>query len=400
MNVPSFDDDAAWSCWQSEWSIRDDTIYLNHGSFGPPPNMVRAARQAWQLRLDCQPMDFYVRRFEEHWLHARARLAAFVGTEPDNLVFVENATMGMNIVAANFPLAAGDQVVLNDHEYGAVRRIWERACRRAGADEPVIAQLAGALRVAGGSGRRDLRGGHRPDEAADREPHHVPHGADPAGAGDLCRARGGAVAVCIDGPHAPAQVPVDIDALGCDFYAASCHKWLSAPLGSGFLAVHPQYHEHFEPLLLSWGRLLPSVPQRWYEEFIWSGTRDPSSYLAVADAIRFLQQRGRGRVPRADACPGPVRTAVASSNSPDWSRRWPTARTGTGRWPWPRCRRSMPNGCRTTLWQQHGIEVPIIDFGGRQYVRVSCHLYNTPRHIATAGRSAAAALVSAAGRKR
>lgn len=141
MNIPSFDDDAAWNGWRDEWSIRDDTIYLNHGSFGPSPNTVRAARLAWQMRLDCQPMDFYVRHYEQHWLAARAELATFVRTEPDNLVFVENATMGMNLVADNFSLAAGDQVVLTDHEYGAVRRIWERACRRAGADPPVIARL-------------------------------------------------------------------------------------------------------------------------------------------------------------------------------------------------------------------------------------------------------------------
>ena len=244
-SVPPFDDDAAWSCWQGEWSIREDTIYLNHGSFGPPPNVVRAARQAWQMRLDCQPMDFYVRRFEEHWLAARPALAAFVGTAPDNLVFVENATMGMNIVAANLPLAAGDQVVLNDHEYGAVLRIWERACRRAGADAPVIARLPERFAS--------------PDEVVDAifavvtdrtKLLIVSHITSPTAlilpVRAICAdARGGAVAVCIDGPHAPAQQPVDIDALGCDFYAASCHKWLSAPLGSGFLAVHPRVPRAF-----------------------------------------------------------------------------------------------------------------------------------------------------------
>ncbi len=382
MNVPSFDDDAAWSRWQSEWSIRDDTIYLNHGSFGPAPNVVRAARQAWQLRLECQPMDFYVRRFEEHWFATRSRLAAFVGTKADNLVFVENATMGMNIVAANFRLAAGDQVVLNDHEYGAVRRIWDRACRRAGADEPVIAQLPERF--------------ESPEEVVDAifaavttrtRLLIVSHITSPTAlilpVQSICaEARRRGIAVCIDGPHAPAQIPIDIDSLGCDFYAASGHKWLSAPLGSGFLAVHPQYQEHFEPLLLSWGRLLPQVPARWYDEFLWSGTRDPSGYLAIADAIRFLQSVGEDAFrERTHALAQYARQSVVELtgleppvvDSPQWYGSMALAPLPAVEAKW----------LQNTLWQQHGLEVPIIDFGGRQYVRVSCHLYNTPRHIAT-----------------
>jgi isopenicillin-N epimerase len=382
MTVPPFDDDAAWSCWQSEWSIRADTIYLNHGSFGPPPDVVRAARQAWQLRLDCQPMDFYVRRFEEYWLAAQSRLAAFVGTAPDNLVFVENATTAMNIVAANMQLEAGDQVVLNDHEYGAVLRVWERACRRAGADAPVIARLPERF--------------ESPDEVVDAifsvvtdrtKLLIVSHVTSPTAlilpVRDICsEARRRNVAVCIDGPHAPVQQPVDIDALGCDFYAASCHKWLSAPWGSGFLAVHPKHHEHFEPVMLSWGRLLPNVPRRWFEEFMWSGTRDPSCYFAIADAIHFIQrireevfrerthalaQYARGRIVELTGLEPPV------EDSPRWYGSMALA-------PLPAVDAQR---LQRDLWRQHGIEVPIIDFGGKQYVRVSCHLYNTPRHIDT-----------------
>jgi isopenicillin-N epimerase len=382
MSIPPFDDDAAWSCWQGEWSIRDDTIYLNHGSFGPPPDVVRAARQAWQLRLDCQPMDFYVRRYEEHWLATRRVLAAFVGTAPDNLVFVENATLAMNIVADNFHLAAGDQVVLNDHEYGAVLRIWERACRRAGTGAPVIARLPERF--------------ESPDEVVaaifsvvtDRTKLLiVSHITSPTAlilpVREICAAaRRLNVAVCIDGPHALVQQPVDIDALGCDFYAASCHKWLSAPFGSGFLAVHPKYHERFEPVTLSWGRLSPHVPQRWFEEFMWSGTRDPSCYFAIADAIRFIQQIREGVFrERTHALAQYARSRIVEltgleppvADSPRWYGSMALA-------PLPALDARQ---LQRDLWQQHGIEVPIIDFGGRQYIRVSCHLYNTPRHMDT-----------------
>src|SRR5437667_1874738 len=120
-------DDAAWAQLKDRWKLHPGTIYLNHGSFGLPPNVVREARQHWQDVMDSQPMDFFVRRFEPAWRTARDRLAAFVGAPAGDLIFVENATVGMNIIADSFPLAAGDEVLLTDHEYGAVKRIWQRA---------------------------------------------------------------------------------------------------------------------------------------------------------------------------------------------------------------------------------------------------------------------------------
>src|SRR5688500_16357099 len=132
------DDDAAWAPLKQRWSLRSDTTYLNHGSFGPPPDCVRAARRHWTEALESQPMDFFVRQLEPAWLAARDKLAAFVGTKPGDLIFVENATVGMNIVADSFPLAAGDEVLLTDHEYGAVQRIWQRACEKTGATATTV----------------------------------------------------------------------------------------------------------------------------------------------------------------------------------------------------------------------------------------------------------------------
>src|SRR5438270_5197235 len=104
--------DAAWSQLKDHCTLPPVTIYLNHGSFGPPPKVVRDARQHWQDAMDRQPMDFFVRRLEPAWREARDRLAAFVGAPACDLIFVENATVGMNIVADSFPLAAGDEVLL------------------------------------------------------------------------------------------------------------------------------------------------------------------------------------------------------------------------------------------------------------------------------------------------
>src|SRR6478752_3368216 len=235
--------DADWQPLKSEWNLRPGTTYLNHCSFGPPPRTVRESRQKWQDAIDSQPMDFFVRQLEPAWRAARDRLAAFVGGSSTDLIFAENATVGMNIVADSFPLAAGDEVLLTDHEYGAVRRMWERACEKVGAAVRIVdlplpfrtaEETTGAIFAAATPRTRLLVVSHITSPTAVILP-----------VAEICqRARTHNIAVAIDGPHAIAQVPLNIADLDCDFYAASCHKWLCGPFGSGFLHVAPRQQQH------------------------------------------------------------------------------------------------------------------------------------------------------------
>src|SRR6185369_17376766 len=110
---------------------------------------------------------------------------------------------------------------------------------------------------------------------------------------EICRrAKELGVPVCIDGPHAPAAVPIDLREIKCDFYTASCHKWLSAPFGSGFLYVHPRHQPRISPHMVSWGRSLSGRPAIWQDELNWLGTRDPAPLLAIPAAIEFLEYVG------------------------------------------------------------------------------------------------------------
>lgn len=388
------DDDAAWAPLKEHWTFRPGTTYLNHGSFGPPPRAVRAARQHLQQQLDQQPMDFFVRQLEPLWREARAKLAAFVGTAADNLIFVENATAGMNIAADSFPLAAGDEVLLTDHEYGAVKRIWQRACDRAAASLREVqlplplrtaADVVDTLFAAATDRTRLIIVSHLTSPTAIILPVE-----------QICaEARRRGIAVAIDGPHAIAQLPLAIDRLGCNFYTVSCHKWLSAPFGTGFLYVTPRWQSCVRPPVLSWGRLPPSPIDSWADEFVWSGTRDPSAYLAIPAATEFMESVGlenfRARahwlaqyarqklteltglepiVPDGPTwygsmahCPlPPPKTAPAAGDCADQT-----------------C--PVSNPLQHTIWRELGIEVPIVDFRGRRYIRVSCHLYNDTEQI-------------------
>jgi isopenicillin-N epimerase len=367
------------SPWANSWRLREDTTYLNHGSFGPPPEPVREARLQWQELLDRQPMDFFVRRLEPAWHESRRRLAEFVGTAAESLIFVPNATAGMNVAAASFPLAVGDEVLLTDHEYGAVRRICDRACRRAGASlvtaklpKPIQScdEVVASIFTAATARTRVLVVSHITSPTAITLP--VMEIAAEA------RRRG--IAVCIDGPHALAQLDLRLDELDCDYYAASCHKWLSAPFGSGFLYVHPRRQPQVQAVNLSWGLPPPREPSAWWEEFYWSGTFDPSPYLAIPAAIDFLEQVG-------------LESFRSSTHDlARYARERLVELTGLApltpdnpRWYGSMAHVPLPAGdhqsLQKALWEQHGIEVPIISWGGARFIRVSCHLYNNTRQI-------------------
>ena len=107
-------------------------IFLNHGSFGATPKPVFDAYQRWQLELERQPVEFLGRRYNGLMQSARAALAEFVGTKPDNVVYVTNVTVGLNVIAHSLDLQPGDEVLTTDHEYGALDRTWRFLAKEKG----------------------------------------------------------------------------------------------------------------------------------------------------------------------------------------------------------------------------------------------------------------------------
>jgi len=211
-----------------------DVIFVNHGSFGACPRPVFAAYQAWQRELERQPVEFLGRRFAALIAEARTALGAYVGAGADDLVYVPNATTGLNIVARSLELAPGDEVLATDHEYGALDRTWRFICAKRGARyvrQPVELPITSAEEVveavwAGVTDRtRVLFLSHITSPTAIIIPV----------AELVRRAREAGIITVVDGAHAPGQIPLDLESLGVDFYAGNCHKWMMAPKGSAFL---------------------------------------------------------------------------------------------------------------------------------------------------------------------
>ncbi|MEZ6095597.1 MAG: aminotransferase class V-fold PLP-dependent enzyme [Pirellulaceae bacterium] len=380
MSELRFNVDEDWAFIAENWDIRSDTTYLNHGSFGPSPRVVREKRAEWIRDLDSQPMDFYVRRLEPLMGEAREKTAQFFGTQPGNFVFVENATFGMNVVAESFPLDSDDEVLLNNHEYGAVHRIWNRRCGKTGSRVASV-NLPDSAFESAESLRDALLAGVTPRTRLVVLSHIT---SAPALIWPLekiipaFRERG--ISVCIDGPHAPAQIELALDNLNADFYVASCHKWLCGPLGTGFLYAHPRNHSIIQPTVKSWGRLLPAMPERWDEEFTWSGTADPSRYLSIPTAIEFMESIGlktfRDRAYWL--------ASYAEKKIGELTGTKPIADRNAG-WYGTMAHVPLPPGdwsqLQDDLFQKYGIETPVIHFDDRWFIRVSGHLYVMTKHI-------------------
>lgn len=373
--------------FQHLWDLDPETTYLNHGSFGPSPIDVRRIRDEWSARLERQPMKFFCRQMEDELEGVAEALAKFLHTKAARFGLVDNATIAMNIVASSVDLHPDDEVLLTDHEYGAVRNIWQQKCKDVGArlkfvtlPFPIEAdKVVSAIESAITDRTKVIVASHVTSPTAAIFPIR-----------EICKvARDHKIITAIDGPHAIAMLDVHLDDLGCDFYCASCHKWLCAPFGSGFLWAHPRHHSKIRCPIVSWGGSIAGKPACWQDRVNWLGTRDPAPLLSIPAAIDFLNQIGLNTFrnhahqlvsnARSQLLAINGITSFCTPNEDDFvSMAAVELPQPAG---WEPGYHGHPDPLQVTLRETHGIETPVASWNGRRFLRVSCHLYNSAEHI-------------------
>ncbi len=359
--------------WRDAFLIEDGVTFLNHGSFGATPRVVHAAAQTWRDRMEAQPVRFFARELEPALRAAADRLARFLGARDGSLVFLDNATTGVNTVLRSARLAPGDEILFTSHAYGAVAQAIRFTVSRTGAtavevaipcpvtdEDQIVAAVAAALTA------------HTKIAVFD----HVtsPSAVVMPLSRLIVAARQAGAMLLIDGAHAPGQLALDIEELGVDWYVGNAHKWLYAPKGCGFLWASESVRDALHPLVISHG-----LGRGFLAEFDWTGTRDYSPWLAVTAALDFVEELGPETIRHynralADeaarllsaawgtpvSAPQPLRGAMAAVRVPGDAEASPQA----------------ARALHDRLWDGHRIEVPIIPFADALWARVSAQVYN------------------------
>lgn len=366
-----------------------DVVFLNHGSFGACPHPVLAEQDRLCARLEQEPVRFFLEEAPVLLGRARAALAELVGADEQDLVFVANATTGVNAVLRSLELQPGDELLETDHGYNACRNVLRYLAARTGA---LVRTVALPLPISG------------PQEVVERVLQAVTprtrlalldHVTSPTALvlpiAELVRAlheRG--VDTLVDGAHAPGMLPLDLRALGAAYYTGNCHKWLCTPRGAGFLYVRRDRQAGLVPAVLSHGyNAPPSEQPRLHVLFDWTGTVDPTPVLCVPAAIAFLsglmpgglaalQERNRQLACQArqrlcaalgvrPPCPAEMLGSMAAVPLPD----------GNGS---PPGLPSRADPLQVQLRERFAVQVPIVPWPAwpHRLLRISVQAYNSP----------------------
>ncbi len=367
---------------RDEFLLDPDVIFLNHGSFGATPRPVFEAYQRWQRELERQPVDFLGRRFRDLMAEARGALADYLGVAPQDVVYVTNTTTGLNIVARSLNLGPDDEVLTTDHEYGALTRTWRFLARKRGfrlVEQPIPLPLTTPEAFV-----EAFWEGVTPRTRVIFLSHITSSTALIFPVATVCRrAREAGILTVIDGAHAPGQIPLNLTALGADFYVGNLHKWLCAPKGAAFLYARREAQSLLEPLVVSWG-WEPEPEFASDSPFVdmheWQGTRDIAAFLAVPEAIRFQQRHDWDAVRARCHClalAAQQRLEALLGVSPlhQDGDRW-VGQMAAVRFPHP-----DPWRVKEALYERYRVEIPLLPWKEGVCLRVSVQGYNTPEEV-------------------
>lgn len=353
--------------------------FLNHGSFGSTPLEILALQDRLRREIEARPIEMLARRLGPLLRAAAHEVARFVGTDGQRLGFVTNATEGINAVLRSMRWEAGDEVVVIDHVYNAMRQ----SIRRLGDESGVVLREI-PVAVPVDSPRRFVEAVERALTARTRLVL-IDHVTSPTAlvvpAAEIVRlARARGIRTIVDGAHAPGSIELAIDAIGADAYAANLHKWCCAPKGSGILVTSPERSAQQHPLATS-----HDYGKGFATEFDWQGTRDPTAWLASPAAIAFFERFGWPMVRTRNH-------ALATWAQRELCRAWNVeplspldgsmlASMATVRIPERvRARFSTVPEFEAALHARR-LELPVIDFAGAWHIRVSCHLHTSAAMI-------------------
>lgn len=389
-----------WKCIRDSIEMDPTQIYLNTGTSGLAPKLVHHRAAALREELHHNPTRAAWREpWEELWI-SRVRLAVHLGTAPDRLIFFTNVSHAINTFCLSVDLPAGSEILVSDHEYGAMRMAWDRASQRRGW------HVRSATLPIRSANPRDYVQAIESQMTAHTRLLYLSHVLYSTGhilpiEEIIARARRRGILVFVDGAHGPGMLALNLNHLGAHFYAANLHKWFLTPVGAAFLFVEKGMEEHLEPWQVSWAyqddRSRPHEPNEfgstpWIRQFEMEGTRDLTPWRVIHLCCDFHETiPDAARQERLHALGEQVRKSLDGVGGMECiTPENPILRGGLTSFVLPAS--IDGNALRQTLWDHYRIEVNLVELGGFQYLRISTHVYNNEEEIEALTRAVRAEL--------
>ncbi|HEX4795805.1 MAG TPA: aminotransferase class V-fold PLP-dependent enzyme [Humisphaera sp.] len=366
----------------AEFMLRPDITFLNHGSFGAVPRVVFDAQMEWRRRLEAEPVELLApaRRGTELLQATKEPVAALLGMASNDFGLVTNATEGINAVLRSLPLskepAERNELLTTTHVYGAVRKAMQFVADRDGwtyrevdVPLPVSSSAQIAERIIGALS------------------HHtrllvIDHVTSPTALifpveeiAAECGRRG--IEILVDGAHAPGMLELNVPKIGATYYAGNLHKWCCAPKGCGFLWVNRAHQQHVHPLIIS-----HHLGEGFTPEFGWQGTRDVSAWLTIPAALQYMAAMRWERIRRHnhELAVWAHRVLLDRLNVRPISPIDGSLLGSMAAAPMPGSLHEMDEtrACdfQKRLYHEFQIEIPIMRWQDRCYMRVACQIYN------------------------
>ena len=355
------------------FSLDPGVSYLNHGTLGVVPIGVQRAQQRLRDEIEANPAKFFGRGMFDRVIHTRRHLAGFLGADPDGSALVPNTTAAVSVVLNSVRLEPADEILLTDHAYGAVRIAARQFGRRKGATVRTVAlplaatdaEIVGRLRVALRPGKTKLL---IIDQLSSATAMIFPVREMAAAAHDHD------IPVLVDAAHVPGMLPVDVNAIGADFWVGNLHKWAFAPRGTALLAVAPPWRRRIEPAVVSWEQ-----DQGFPLSVEYQGTLDYTPWLAAPTGLFTLRTLGWDAVRAHNAAlaaygqrvVGAALDVDAREGSPDAAMRVVPLPDGLATTP------AEAVALRLRIADELATEVAVNAWGGRGLLRLSAQVYNT-----------------------
>jgi selenocysteine lyase/cysteine desulfurase len=292
QSVPAADlaaNETFWTGIRAGYKLKPDYINLENGYYNIQPQEILQAflRHVQDVNLEGA---YYMRTVQfERKKAIAARLAALGGCAPEELIITRNTTESLDMIIGGYPWKQGDEAVMAQQDYGAMLAMFKQAEKQHGVVSKIISvpndpasdeEIVNVYEQAITPRTRLLMVCHMVNITGQILPIRK--------ICDMAHARG--VEVMVDGAHAHAHIRYTIPELDCDYYGASLHKWLSAPLGAGILYVKKEHTEKIWPLLAD-----PAESTTGIDRLNHTGTLPVHTDLAIGDALDYYNTLGAER---------------------------------------------------------------------------------------------------------